>query len=150
MAFAPCEIMVVVHVVGYGATNDPMHALDHPVSPGIGIAPCKRHGGEVALTEFAIPVDDGWRDVDALSTACGFQISACRRVPEATAAEMHADPNKAVLIEHQIDIVVAGPNGAELSPRLVLVVSHTRRQPCPIVIEQFVIDALGVLAADAE
>src|SRR6516162_5578602 len=66
MAFAPCEIMVVMHVVSHSATNDPMHALDHPVSPGIGIATRKRHGGEVALTEFAILVDDGWRDVDAL------------------------------------------------------------------------------------
>lgn len=69
---------------------------------------------------------------------------------EAAAAEVHADPNEAFLVAHEVDVVIAGPDRAELAASLLLVGGHVRRIPRLIVIEQVVLNALVVHATDAE
>ncbi|CCE07269.1 hypothetical protein BRAS3843_2020030 [Bradyrhizobium sp. STM 3843] len=69
---------------------------------------------------------------------------------ETTAAEMHADPDEAGLIAHQIDIVVARTHRAELSDGLLPVLAHVGLAPGIGVVEQLMLDALCILAADAE
>src|SRR5262245_50137338 len=70
-------------------------------------------------------------------------------VSEAARAEVHTDPNKALLVLEEIDIVVAGPDGAELIARQLLEIGDTGRIPEGR-IEQLVIDLHRVALPDAE
>ena len=79
-----------------------------------------------------------------------LEVARGAGVAEAAAAEVHADPDEAVLVAHQIDIVVAGADGAELGDRLLPIGLHVGLAPCVGVVEQLVLDALVVGAADAE
>ena len=42
-------------------------------------------------------------------------------MPESTATEMNADPDEATLVAQEIDVVIAGPDGAELRRRLLAI-----------------------------
>ena len=69
---------------------------------------------------------------------------------EAAAAEMHADPDEPGLVHHQVDVVVARADRAELRRGLLPVVAHVGRRPRLVVVEQRVLGPLGVAAADPE
>ena len=63
---------------------------------------------------------------------------------------MHADPDEARLVAHQVDIVVARADGAELGHRLLAIGLHVGLAPRIGVVEQRVLGTLLVGAADAE
>jgi hypothetical protein len=72
-------------------------------------------------------------------------------VTKTTRSEVHADPHAVLLVGEEIDVVVAGTDGAQLI--LGLLAQRTRRRKfpaCVVAFENRVLDLLRVLAADAE
>ena len=63
---------------------------------------------------------------------------------------MHADPDEALLVAHQVDIVVARADRAELRRRLLPIGLHVGGAPGIGVVEQRVLDPFLVVASDAE
>jgi hypothetical protein len=150
MALAPGVIVVIVHAVGDGAADDRAHALDHPFAARIGVAPGKLHGGEIALADFGCDREHGGLDVDAVLAARLLEVLGRALMAEPARAEMHADPDEAVLVLEQVDIVVARSDGAELVARHRLEMARIGRAPRLVVVEQIMLDALRIDAADAE
>src|SRR5207244_5989720 len=132
------------------AADDHAHALDHPFAAGIGVAPGELHRRDVAPSDLAILVDHSGRHVHAVLAAGGLEVAGRAGVAEAAAAEVHADPDKALLVAQQVDIVVARSDGAELRNRLLPVGAHVGLAPRIGVVEQFMLDALVIGASDAE
>ena len=141
---------MVVHHVGDVAADDLAHALDHPLAARIGIAAGELHRRDVAAAELAVLVDHRGRHVHAVLAAGGLEVAGRAGVAEAAAAEMHADPDEALLVPHQVDIVVARADRAELGDRLLAIGLHVGLAPRVGVVEQLVLGALVVGAADAE
>src|SRR5439155_25628155 len=127
----------------------PAHALDHPLAARIGILAGERHRRDVAHAELALLVQDGRRDVDAVLAAGLLDVVGRALVAEAARAEVSADPHMAVLVLEQVDIVVAGPDGAELRPRHLLEVTDPGVGP-ERAVEDGVVDRLRVGAAEPE
>src|SRR5499433_4253892 len=121
VGLAPGVVMVVVHRVGHGAADDSLHPLHHPLAPRVGITPRKLHRCDVPAAQFAVLVNQRGRDVDAAFAASRFEIPGRARVPEPAATEMNADPDETILIAQEIDVVIAGPSGAELRRRLLAI-----------------------------
>ncbi len=71
-------------------------------------------------------------------------------MPEPAAAKVYADPDEALLVRHQVDVVVAGADRAELGRGLLAVVLHASGFPGLAVVEQVMLDALVIRSADAE
>ena len=94
--------------------------LHHPFAARIGIFAGERHGGEVARADLAVLAHHRRRDVDAVLAAGGLDVVRRALVAEAARAEVHADPDVALLVLEQIDVVVAGADGAELSRAICL------------------------------
>src|SRR5215475_6540230 len=78
-----------------------------------------------------------------------FQMLGRNFVSEAARAEVHTDPSQPSLVLEAIDIVVAGPDGAELIARHLLEVGDTGRIPEGSV-EQLMIDLHGVVLPNAK
>jgi hypothetical protein len=60
-----------------------------------------------------------------------------------------ADPDQALLIFEQVDVMIAGPHGSELLGRHFLQVSRSGLLP-EWAVEELMFDALGVAASDAK
>ncbi len=121
VGLAPGVVMVVVHRVGHGAAHDSPHPLHHPLAPRVGITSRELHRCYVPAPQFAVLVNQRGRDVDAAFAAGCFEIPGRTRVPESAATEMNADPDEAILIAQEIDLVIPGPDGAELRRRLLAI-----------------------------
>ena len=141
---------MIVHHVGDGASDDLAHALDDPLAPGVGVAAGKLHGGDVSASEFAALVDYCWRDVHAVLATRGLEVARGAGVAKPAAAEMDADPDKAILVAHQVNIVVARTDGAELAHRLLAIALHVGFAPGVGVVEQFGLYPLVIGAPNAE
>ena len=63
---------------------------------------------------------------------------------------MHADPDEARLVAHQVHVVVAGSDRAKLGHRLLAILPHVGLAPGVGVIEQRMLHAFVVVAAEAE
>jgi hypothetical protein len=61
-------------------------------------------------SRLAVLVDDRRLHVHAVLAARSLQVARPTGVPEATAAEMHPDPDESGLVTHEVDIVVAARN----------------------------------------
>ena len=87
--------------------------------------------------------------VDGVRCA-GLAQEPCRGlVTEAAAAEVDADPDAVILVDEQVDVVVARADGTELLARHLLERRDGLQLP-GVVVEQFVVDVFLVAAADAE
>src|SRR5262245_8672868 len=146
---APGEVVVVVHALSYGGANDLTHPLHNPFTARVGIEPAQLDAGEVALPDVAIGAHHRRMDFHAILRARPFQMLGRNFVSEAARAKVHTDPYQTSLVLEEIDIVVAGPDGAELIARHRLEVGDTGRIPEGRV-EQLVIDLHGVVLPDAE
>ena len=60
------------------------------------------------------------------------------------------DPDAVGLVREQVDVVVAGADGAKLGARHVAVLRGLGKVPAGVIVEQLVLHRLAVLAADAE
>src|SRR6202043_1425891 len=87
VVFPPGIIVMVVHHVRDGASDDLAHALDDPLAPGVAIPARKLHCGDVSASEFAVLVDHGWRDVHAVLAACCLEVARGAGVPKPAASE---------------------------------------------------------------
>jgi hypothetical protein len=85
-------------------------------------------------------------DLHAILRARPFQVLGRDPVPEAARADVHTDPYQTSVVLKEIDIVVAGPDGAELIARHLLEVGDAGRIPERRV-EQLVIDLTRRCAA---
>ena len=85
------------------------------------ITPRELHRCDVPEAQFAVLVNQGGRDVDAAFAAGRFEIPRRARMPEPAATEMNADPDEAILIAQEIDVVIARPDRAELRGRLLAI-----------------------------
>src|SRR5262249_23433053 len=121
VALAPGVVMVVVHRVGHGAADDSPPPLHHPLAAGVGITSRELHRCDIPAPQFAVLINQGGRDVDAAFAASRFEIPGRARVPEPAATEMNADPDETILITQEIDVVIPGPDGAELRRRLLAI-----------------------------
>src|SRR5262249_32957531 len=108
VSFAPRIVVMVVHDIGNIAAGGVPHTLHNPFPPGVGIATGELHRGDVTAPELAILVDDGGWNVDAVLASGCLEIAGRAGVPEPPGAEVHADPDEAIAVDHQVDIVVAG------------------------------------------
>jgi hypothetical protein len=93
------------------------------------------HRRDVAPSDLAVLVDDGRRHVHAVLAAGGLEVTRRAGVAETAAAEVHADPDKALLVAQQVDIVVARSDCAELRDCLLPVGAHVGFTPCIIIVE---------------
>src|SRR5712671_5027028 len=150
MRFAPGVVVVVVDGVGDGAANDSANALDHPLAPGIGVRAGKSHSGDVLSAELAGLVEERRLDVDAILASSEADELGRGLVAEATRAEMHADPDPAVLIREQVDVVVPGTDRTKLVARHALELADLRNFMPERAIEELVLDLLHVRAPDPE
>src|SRR5262245_19481550 len=150
MALAPGVVVMVMHAVGDCAADDFAHPLDYPLAPRIGIAACKLHCGDVAPPDLAVLVDHRRRDIHAVLSAGRLEIARRAGVAEAARAEMHADPDEAGFVAHQINIMITGADGAELRDGLLPVGFHVGRLPGFGIVEQLMLDTLLIGTADAE
>src|SRR5499427_2569794 len=150
MALAPGVVVMVVHAVGDCTADNFAHALDNPLAPHIGIAASKLHCGDVTAPDLAVLVDHRRRDVHAVLTAGRLEIARRAGVAEAARAEMHPDPHEAGFVAHQVNIMIAGADGAELRGGLLPVGFHVGRLPGFGIVEQLMLDTLLIAAADAE
>src|SRR5262245_26563858 len=121
VGLTPGVVMVVVHRVAHGAADDSPHPLHHPLAARVGITARELHRCDVPAPQFAVLVNQGGRNVDAVFAAGRFEIPGCARVPEPTATEMNSDPDETILIAQEIDVVISGPDGAELRRRLLAI-----------------------------
>src|SRR5262245_4885690 len=121
VGLAPGVVMVVVHRVGHGAAAVSLNPCRLPFSARGGVTPRKVDRCDVPAAQFAVLVNPRVRDIDAAFAAGRFEVPGCARVPESAATEMNADPDKAILVAQEIDVVIAGPDGAELRRRLLAI-----------------------------
>src|SRR5262249_40492083 len=108
------------------------------------------HRCDVPATQLAVLVNQRGRDVDPAFAAGRFEIPGRARVPESAATEMNADPDEAILIAQEIDVVIPGSDGAELRRRLLAIWFHVRCRPGFGIVEELVVDLLFVGATDAK
>ncbi len=146
----PRIVVVVVHGVDDLTADDLAHALDHPLAAGIGILARQRHGRDVLAAEITVLMQDAGRHVDAILAAAEFKEFGRGLVTQTTRTEVHADPDPAVLILEQVDIVVAGPDRPELIARHGLQVLDLRNLVPDRALEQRMIDLLVIAAANAK
>src|SRR5262245_63600635 len=121
LGLSPGVVMVVVHCVGHGAADESPHPLHNPLAARVGITSRELHRCDVPAAQFAVLVNQGGRNVDAAFAAGRFEIPRRARVPEPAATEMNANPDEAILIAQEIDVVIARPDGAELRRRLLAI-----------------------------
>src|SRR5258708_17703267 len=69
---------------------------------------------------------------------------------QAAAAEVHADPNEAVIIPHQVDVVISAADRAELRTGLLPIGFHVGRLPGFGIVEKLMPDTLVIGPSDAE
>lgn len=82
--------------------------------------------------------------------AGSLEIARRAGMTEPATAEVDADPNEIVLVSHQIDVVIAGTDRAELPNGLLPVCFHVGFAPGVGVVEKLMPNALVVRAADPE
>src|ERR1700726_4302879 len=63
---------------------------------------------------------------------------------------MHSDPDEAIFVPHQVDVMVARSDRAELGGGFLAVVSHVGFPPRIAVVKNFMLDSLFVDAPDTE
>ena len=145
----PREVVMVVDLVELARAEDPDHAVADPVATCVRVTTGEGHRGDVLRAEGRIRVQDKRSDVHAVSCAAFLERPRGDAVAEPAASEMGADPDAVLLVGEDVDVVVARADGAELGGRLVAQLQVLDRRPGRVV-EQLVVDALRVLAADAE
>ena len=136
---APGVVVVVVDLdVGLGA-EDGEHLGDDDLAARVRVAPGELHRGGVALAEPGGGVEDDRRAHHPALVRAAVERQALREreeagrrlVAEAARAEVHADPDAVVvLVAEQVDVVVAGADGAELlrgEPGRARAAARTRR-----------------------
>src|SRR6185436_13716273 len=123
--FPPGEVVVVVDAQLVARAEDAQHAVDDPVTAGIGILAGDVHRCEIAVGERRAELNRGGRRVHAVIDALAPLLPALQReksgrglVAEAARAEVDADPEPAVrAILEQVHVMVAAADGAELRLR---------------------------------
>ena len=150
--------MVVVHVVhGLGA-EDVEHLRHDDVAAGVGVVAGQAHRRDVGLSELGVDLEQHRRRVHLALVRTGVERETLREreeargglVTEATRAEVHADPDPAVLVLHHVHVMVARAHRAEL------VLGQLRQLPLRLelrvadVVEHLVLRALGRRHAHAE
>src|SRR5262249_34466427 len=121
VGLAPGVVMVVVHCVGHGAADDSPHPLHHPLAPHVGITSRELHRCDVPAAQFVVLANQDGRDVESAFARGRVETPARARVPESAATEMNANPAEAILVAQEIDVVIPGPDGAELRRRLLAI-----------------------------
>src|SRR5258708_31465651 len=119
-------------------------------APGIGVRAGKGHSGDVLPAELAVLGEERRLDVDAILASSEADELGSGLVAEATRAEMHADPDPAVLILEQVDVVVSVTDRSELVARHALELADLRNFMPERAIEKLVLDLLRVGAPDPE
>ena len=133
---------MIVDGVEHLAADDRAHLLDHPLAARIGVLAGQRHAGEILLAEIRVLMQHGWRDVDPVLAAGELEEDGRGLVAEAARAEVHADPDQALLVLEQVHVVVARSDGAELIPRHLLEVADRLDLLPERAVEQRVFDLL--------
>ena len=150
MALAPGVVVVIVDRIEHLPADNGAHTLDHPFAPGIGVFARERHARDVLLPEIRILMQKGRRHVDAVLAARRLDEGGGGLVTEAARTEMHTDPDQTFLVLEQIDVVVAGTDGAELVARHALEVLDRLDFLPERAVEQRVIDLFRIAAAKPE
>jgi hypothetical protein len=125
MLLAPGEVVVVVNLVDGLGAEDLQHRRDDDVASGIRVVAGELHRGHVRLAELGADLEEHGRGVHLALARLAVERETLRQreearrgpVAEAAGAEVDADPDEALLILHQVDVVVAGANGAQLRLR---------------------------------
>jgi hypothetical protein len=152
------EVVVVVDLVGGGRAEDLQHLVDDDVAARVGVLARERHRRDVVAPELGVGAQEHRRRVhlavgDALverPPGGEREEARRRRVPEPARAEVHADPDEAVVAGEEVDVVVARADRPELVAR------HLHHPPLRAEIgatdrlEHGVVDGLGVVAPHAE
>ena len=121
----PREVVVVVHLVDRLGAEDLEHLGDHDVAAGVGVLARQLHRGDVGVAQLGADLEEHRRRVHLAlgaplveALALGERQEARGRlVPEAARAEVDADPDPALLVLHEVDVVVARADRAELRLR---------------------------------
>jgi hypothetical protein len=107
-----------VDQLDFGRTQQRDHLARHPLAPGVGVAPGEFHQRPVRLAGLRREVQQPF-DFDALLRGPPARLDEIHEargdaVAEAARAEMHPDPDVALLIHEHVDVVVPAADGAEL------------------------------------
>jgi len=118
--FEPGEVVVVVDLLLDGGAEQPGYASADPVAAGVGVGSTELHGGDVLCAEVARNVEVDGVDHHAVGGARRLEEPGGDAVAEATRAEVDANPDAILLVDEEVDVVVAAADGAELRVGLVL------------------------------
>ena len=122
MLLPPREVVVVVHLVHRLGAQDLEHLGDDDVATGVGVLAGELHRGDVRLAELGVDLEQDRRRVHLALVRPAAEREALREreearrglVAEPARAEVDADPDPALLVLHQVHVVVAGADRAEL------------------------------------
>src|SRR5438045_2113555 len=149
---------MVVDLFGRPRAEDPERALDDEVAAGVRVFPGELHRLDVRLSELAVGVEKDGRRVHRPFLGAILEAQALREreearrglVAEAARAEVDADPEEAVLVNEQVDVVVAAADRAELVARELRQLALRRELSVLDHVENRVVDAPAARASDAE
>src|SRR5687768_647300 len=116
---------MVVDAVGDAHAKDLAHALDDRLSSGIGVLAGNRHRLEIVLPARGIERKKQRRRIHFSLAAAIVPPSALRdpheagrrAMAEASRAEVNADPDIAMFVLEEVDVVIAAADRAELLTR---------------------------------
>ena len=125
MLLPPREVVVVVHLVRRCGAEDLEHLVADDVAAGVGVLARELHRRDVRLAELGTDLEQDRRRVHLALVRPAVERQALRErekagrrlVAEAARAEVNADPDAVVLVRHQVDVVVARADRAELRLR---------------------------------
>ena len=102
--------------------EDLEHLVDNGVATGVRVLAGELHRRDVRLAELGVDLEEHRRRVHLTLVGAIAEAQPLREreeprrrsVAEATRPEMDADPDPALLVLHEVDVVVARPDRAEL------------------------------------
>ena len=125
MLLSPREVVVVVHLADCVGPEDLEHLRDDDVAPRVGVLARELHRRDVGLAELGAGLEEHRWSVHLTVDGAAVEGETLREreeaggglVAEATRAEVHADPDRAVFVLHHVHVVVARADGTELRVR---------------------------------
>src|SRR5262249_22315919 len=150
VALAPGEVVMIVDAVRHLGAQHAADRLHHPFPPSVRIPAGEVHRREISSSELAIRIDHRRRDVHSIPASSRQQIFGRGLMAEPARSQVYADPDVVLVVAKEVDVVVARSDGAELRARHLLEGIDISRAPRLVIVEESMLDALVVLAAEPE
>src|SRR5665213_2869932 len=141
---------MIVYRVDDMAADHLAHSLDDVLATRVGVLPGQLHRGQIANADLTVFINNARRHVDAILAARFLKVLGRARVAETARTEVDADPYMAEIAAHEINIVIATADRAELRLSFLPVVFAVGSLPQFSIVKQGVLNFLVVHAPNTE